>query len=172
MQSGYLQYVLNKAYRNKIAASGTLELTARCNLSCKMCYIHRAENDAEALAQELPTAFWLDMIRQTREAGTLTMLITGGEPLLRKDFREIYFACKKAGFLVSINTNGTLLRDEDIAFFAQYPPVRVNISLRRFRRNLCRALRDRENVLTNRREYPQAPGSRREREDQLYCHTV
>ena len=129
MQPSYLQYVLNKAYRNKIAASGTLELTARCNLSCKMCYIHKAENDGAALAKELPTAFWLDMIRQTREAGTLTMLITGGEPLLRKDFREIYFACKQAGFLVSVNTNATLLREEDIAFLAQYPPVRLNISL-------------------------------------------
>lgn len=129
MQPSYLQYVLNKAYQKKLAASGTFELTARCNLSCKMCYIHKAENDSNALSNELPTAFWLDMVRQTREAGTLTMLITGGEPLLRKDFREIYFACKQAGFLVSVNTNGTLLRDEDIAFFAQYPPVRVNISL-------------------------------------------
>ncbi len=129
MQNGYLQYVLNKAYRSKIAASGTLELTARCNLSCKMCYIHRAENDAEALSKELPTEFWLDMVQQVRQAGTLTMLITGGEPLLRRDFREIYLACKNAGILVSVNTNGTLLRDEDIAFFAKYPPVRLNISL-------------------------------------------
>lgn len=129
MQKGYLQYVLNKAYRQKLAASGTFELTGRCNLSCKMCYIHKAENDSDALAKELPTSFWLDMVRQTQEAGTLTMLITGGEPLLRKDFREIYFACKQAGFLVSVNTNGTLLRDEDIAFFAQFPPVRLNVSL-------------------------------------------
>lgn len=129
MQPSYLQYVLNKAYQKKLAASGTFELTARCNLSCKMCYIHKAENDGNALSKELPTVFWLDMVRQTREAGTLTMLITGGEPLLRKDFREIYFACKQAGFLVSVNTNGTLLRDEDIALFAQYPPVRLNISL-------------------------------------------
>lgn len=128
-QNGYLQYVLNKAYRSKIAASGTLELTARCNLSCKMCYIHKAENDPQALARELPTGFWLDMVRQVREAGTLTMLITGGEPLLRRDFHEIYMACKTAGFLVSVNTNATLLRDEDIALFAKYPPVRLNISL-------------------------------------------
>lgn len=126
---GYLQYVLNKAYREGIAASGTLELTGRCNLSCKMCYIHRAENDADALAQELPTEFWLDMVRQTRQAGTLTMLITGGEPLLRRDFHEIYLACKQAGFLVSVNTNGSLLQGEDVAFFAHYPPVRLNVSL-------------------------------------------
>ena len=129
MQPSFLQYVLNKAYQNKIAASGTLELTARCNLSCKMCYIHKPQNDGAALAKEMPAEFWLDAVRQAREAGTLTMLITGGEPLLRKDFREIYFACKQAGFLVFVNTNGTLLRDEDIAFFAKYPPVRLNISL-------------------------------------------
>ena len=39
------------------------------------------------------------------------MLLTGGEPLLRKDFDEIYLACKKMGFLVSINTNGSLLEN-------------------------------------------------------------
>lgn len=125
----FLQFLLDKACRRQIPASGTLELTARCNLSCRMCYIHKKENDPIALSKERPTEYWLDMIEQTRQAGTLTMLITGGEPFLRKDFKEIYLACKKAGFIVSVNTNGTLITPEYIELFKKYPPAKLNISL-------------------------------------------
>lgn len=127
--NSFLQFVLNKACAKRIPVSGTLELTARCNLSCKMCYIHKKEHDPIALQKELPTAFWLQFIQQARQNGTLTMLITGGEPLLRKDFKEIYLACKQAGFVVTVNTNGTLIDADLVEFFRQYPPARLNISL-------------------------------------------
>ncbi len=125
----YMQYLLDRAYAQKRPVSGTIELTARCNLSCKMCYIHRKRWDPEALAGERPTAFWLDMIDQLRQAGTLTLLLTGGEPLLYPDFAVIYQACRQAGMFVSVNTNGALLTDAHVALFAQCPPVRLNVSL-------------------------------------------
>lgn len=125
----FMKFVLDKACRKRIPVSGTLELTARCNLACKMCYIHEKENDPLVIQKERPTEFWLDFIEQAKQAGTLTMLITGGEPLLRRDFKEIYLACKKAGFVVSVNTNGTLITQDDVAFFKQYPPAKLNISL-------------------------------------------
>lgn len=127
--SRIMRYLLDKAYRQRIAASGTLELTARCNLSCAMCYIHKKEHDPIALQKELPTAFWLDMVRELQKAGTLTLLITGGEPLLRKDFREIYLACKQAGIVPSFNTNGSLFTDELIKFLVAFPPAKINVSL-------------------------------------------
>lgn len=40
------------------------------------------------------------------ESGTLLLLLTGGEPFLRPDFREIYTGCRRLGLMVSINTNG------------------------------------------------------------------
>lgn len=128
-KASFLQFVLNKACAKRIPVSGTLELTARCNLSCKMCYIHKKENDPIALQKELPTEYWLDFIAQARACGTLTMLITGGEPLLRKDFKEIYLACKQAGLIVFVNTNGTLITPEYVEFFKNYPPAKLNISL-------------------------------------------
>ncbi len=128
-QSSFLRFVLDKACTRRIPVSGTLELTARCNLACKMCYIHKKENDPIALQKELPTSFWLDFVEQAKQNGTLTMLITGGEPFLRKDFREIFLACKKAGFVTSVNTNATLMTSEDVVFFQKYPPARLNISL-------------------------------------------
>ena len=127
--SKIMRFLLDQAYRQRIAASGTFELTARCNLSCAMCYIHKKEHDPIALKKELPTEFWLDMVKQLREAGTLTLLLTGGEPLLRKDFREIYLACKQAGIVPSFNTNGTLINDELVEFLRAYPPAKINVSL-------------------------------------------
>lgn len=127
--SRLMRFLLDQAYRQRIAASGTLELTARCNLSCAMCYIHKKEHDPIALQKELPTEFWLDTVSQLKEAGTLTLLITGGEPLLRRDFTEIYLACKKSGIVPSFNTNGTLITDSLIEFLRAYPPAKINISL-------------------------------------------
>ena len=48
---------------------------------------------------------------EIKEAGCLYLLLTGGEPLLREDFPEIYTFAKHNGFLVTVFTNGTLLTD-------------------------------------------------------------
>jgi MoaA/NifB/PqqE/SkfB family radical SAM enzyme len=59
----------------------------------------------------------------------LMLLLTGGEPLLRQDFDEIYVACKKMGLLVTVNTNATLIDEAKIELFKQYPPYQVNVTL-------------------------------------------
>ena len=118
-----------KADGRGIPLSGTFELTARCNLNCKMCYIHRQANDRSAMSKERTAGEWLELARQCREAGTLLLLFTGGEPFLRPDFKEIYSGCKRMGMLVSINTNATLIDREMVAFLAADPPARMNITL-------------------------------------------
>ena len=59
----------------------------------------------------------------------LNLLLTGGEPILRPDFRDIYTGCRNLGLMVAINTNGTLIDDDMISFFAENPPARMNITL-------------------------------------------
>ena len=61
----------------------TFSLTPRCNLHCKMCYVC---NPVEKAGDELSGAQWLDIARQARDAGAVYVLITGGEPLLHRDF--------------------------------------------------------------------------------------
>ena len=56
-------------------------------------------------------------------------LLTGGEPLVRKDFFEIYDGMRKMGLLISINTNGSMLQGEILERFLEAPPFRFNISL-------------------------------------------
>ena len=121
--------LLSRAAARNIPAAGTIELTARCNLSCKMCYIHNMSCDKHLAQEELSTAQWIRILDELQQSGTLPLLITGGEPLLRQDFPTIYMEAVKRGFLISINTNGTLLTEEHFALFARHKPLRMNISV-------------------------------------------
>ena len=125
----YSEYLFAKADKQGIPLSGTFELTARCNLDCRMCYIHKRENDGLARSCEWSAKQWLDVAQECKQAGLLHLLLTGGEPLLRPDFKEIYTGCRKLGLMVSVNTNATLIDDKMAAFFAAEPPTRMNISL-------------------------------------------
>ena len=119
-----VKYLHEKGVREGIPVSGTFELTQRCNFNCKMCYVH----DCTKKKDSLSTEDWLNLAQQAKEAGTIFLLLTGGEPLLRDDFEEIYTALVKMGFLVSINTNGSLL-ERYTELFDKLPPTRINISL-------------------------------------------
>lgn len=125
----FITTLFAKADRDAIPLSGAFELTSRCTLNCRMCYIHRKENDCEALRQEKSTEWWLNLAEEAKNAGMFMLLLTGGEPLLRKDFEEIYLGAKKMGLLVSVNTNGMLIDDEKIKLFTDNPPQKLNISL-------------------------------------------
>ncbi len=121
--------LFSQADKNSIPLSGAFELTSRCPLDCKMCYVHRKENDCEAIKQEKSTEWWLNLAEQAKNAGMFMLLITGGEPLLRCDFEEIYLKIKKMGILVSVNTNGLLIDEQKVKFFTDNPPQKLNITL-------------------------------------------
>lgn len=125
----YIRYLFAKADKNATPLSGCFELTTRCSLSCKMCYIHRGENSPEAKSAEKPAEWWLSLAKEARDAGMLLLLLSGGEPLLREDFKEIYLGCRALGLLVSVNTNATLINKEWVRFFKENPPAKLNISI-------------------------------------------
>lgn len=126
-----------RAYQQKSPISGGFELTPYCNLSCKMCYVKETAPGLPLLSG----AQWLDIGRQAAQAGVTFVTLTGGEPMLHPDFRMIYSGLRKMGFVISINTNGTMI-DEDMAdFLAADMPRYVNISLygsdREHYQNVC-----------------------------------
>lgn len=127
--SEWIDYLFWRASGSGIPLSGTFELTARCNLDCRMCYIHKRANDVAVRQKELTAGEWLAFAASAQKQGMLLLLLTGGEPFLRPDFREIYTGCRKLGILVSINTNGTLITDDMVEFLAKDPPLRVNLTL-------------------------------------------
>ena len=67
-----------------------MDVTARCNNDCRHCYINLPAGDEQAAAHEMSTTEILGIARQAVELGALWCLVTGGEPLLRPDFEQIY----------------------------------------------------------------------------------
>lgn len=106
--------------------SGTFELTARCNFSCPMCYVHLCHARAE---DEMSASQWLDIAEQAKNQGMMFALLTGGEPFIRKDFFEIYEGMKAMGLMISINSNGSMLSGIILKKLLENPPFRINISL-------------------------------------------
>src|SRR6266508_1834486 len=89
-------------------------LTRRCNLECAHCYI--AAGPHESAAAELDTDACLAIVDQLLAVNPAPMLIlSGGEPLLRRDLTEIAHYAATKGATVVVGTNGTLLTDERIA---------------------------------------------------------
>ena len=114
--------------RNPI--NGTFELTLRCNLHCKMCLFRHADSEnAAMMAQELTCAEWEDMAKQAAQNGTINLLLTGGEPMLRSDFCQVYAGIYAHGFLLTLYTNATLVTDEVMETLRKMPPHRIGVTL-------------------------------------------
>lgn len=124
------EFLYNKAGRAGIPIGGTFELSPVCNFSCPMCYVRKTAGEVAAHDRPILTLDqWMDIAHQAREQGLLYLLLTGGEPLLWPDFWTLYEQLIQMGFLVSINTNGSLIDDAAIQRFRRLIPRRVNITL-------------------------------------------
>ena len=121
--------ILQDAKAQKIPLSGQFELTARCNLACKMCYLSKPSNDRDALGGELSNEEWLKIAEEARQMGMLNLLLSGGEVFLRKDFRALYEALFSMGFLITIYTNATLITPDDAAWLGQMMPLKIETTL-------------------------------------------
>jgi len=92
-----------------------INLTRRCNLSCAHCYL-----DAGALTQsacgELTTAEVCALLDNIVTCGNGTMVVlTGGEPLLRRDLEEIIAYGSDLGFAMVVGSNGVMLTERRVA---------------------------------------------------------
>lgn len=121
--------LLSKRTDGRSPVNGSLELTARCNLTCQHCYINEPAHDRVARSKELKTEQVKRVIDEIVEEGGLYLTLTGGEVLLRPDFREIYLHARQQGLLVTIFTNATLVTTKVADFLAEYPPVALEISI-------------------------------------------
>lgn len=110
--------------KRMLPLNGGIEVTRKCNMNCVHCYLEGAREE------ELLSFHELKSILDTLEASNiLSIYFTGGEVFSRKDFMDLYLYAKRKGFLVSILTNGTLIRDEDLKVLSAYPPHNLSISL-------------------------------------------
>jgi radical SAM protein with 4Fe4S-binding SPASM domain len=101
-----------------------IELTERCNNACIHCYINLPEHDEEAARRELTTDQWKDVLRQAADLGALWVRFTGGEPLLRRDFAEIYLHARRLGLKVVLFTNARSITPTLADLLAHVPPLK------------------------------------------------
>ena len=124
-----VKYLSAKAAKNRVPLSGTFELSPCCNLNCRMCYVRKSHKEVQEYGGEKTVEQWLELAKECRENGMLFLLITGGEPFLYKDFRKLYTELKGMGFMITINTNGTLIDEETVEWLKKDPPSRLQITL-------------------------------------------
>jgi radical SAM protein with 4Fe4S-binding SPASM domain len=119
----------DKLKDKRLPLSFDLEVTARCNNGCRHCYINLPVGDREAQQHELSVEEIGAIAAQAVSLGALWCLITGGEPLLRKDFTELYLMLKRKGLLVSVFTNACLVTREHVKLFRKYPSRDIEVSV-------------------------------------------
>lgn len=117
-----------RSAKEHIPIAGGIELTHRCNLACVHCYVNLAPNDREAQRREMSTDEVKSVLDQLADAGTLWLTLTGGEPLLRPDFPEIYSYAFDKGFVLTVYTNATLISDRIITLWEERPPRLLEIT--------------------------------------------
>jgi radical SAM protein with 4Fe4S-binding SPASM domain len=101
----------------------TFELTERCNNNCIHCCINQPEGDISIINQECSTHEVKDYLQQAADLGCLHVTFTGGEPLLRIDFIDLYLFTRQLGMSVSLYTNARLITKELAELFHKIPPM-------------------------------------------------
>lgn len=115
--------------RERVPISGILELTTSCNLKCVHCYLGPQEEQRKKRSQEMSTARVKEVIDEIAANGCLNLTITGGDPMVRKDFPEIYRHARERGLLVTVFCDGILVTDAIVELFQEYPPTKVDVSM-------------------------------------------
>ncbi|MCL4489651.1 MAG: radical SAM protein [Chloroflexi bacterium] len=118
-----------KLKARRALSSFDLEVTARCPNNCRHCYINLPASDRAAMERELTLAEIDRISSEAVELGAMWCLITGGEPLLRPDFADLYMLLKRKGLLVSVFTTATLINEKHIALFQKYPPRDIEVTV-------------------------------------------
>jgi radical SAM protein with 4Fe4S-binding SPASM domain len=118
------QAILTKARWAKIPFECIFELTYKCNLKCRHCYICE-ENGRD----ELSTGQIYSIVDELKQLGTGIITLTGGEIFLRKDLFSIIQYIQRSGIMVTLKTNGTLITEEVLSKFSGLNPCPVDISL-------------------------------------------
>jgi radical SAM protein with 4Fe4S-binding SPASM domain len=107
---------------NHIILRLDIELTERCNNNCIHCYIKRELGPAE-IKLEMSTGEIKNILKESADLGCLDIRFTGGEPLLRDDFKELYVYARTLGLRVCVATNATLITEDIIKLFKSISPM-------------------------------------------------
>jgi len=127
--SEFAQSMYGRVFDKRVPFDGMLEITDRCNNRCVHCCVNQDVDDQSIRDRELSAQDIFKILDDIERRGCMWLLLTGGEPLVRSDFPEIYTYAKKKGFLISLFTNGTLITPEIVELLKEWPPYEVEVTL-------------------------------------------
>ena len=131
----FSERVHNQSLRKRLPLAGSIELTFACNFRCIHCYCVE-----EAPRRELSLEEIRGLVDQVVDEGCLWMLLTGGEPLLRRDFEDIYNYCRQKGLITTLFTNGSLVNERIAGVLSELKPFVVEVTLYGFSPETYRAV--------------------------------
>lgn len=103
-----------------------MELTFDCPFNCAYCYNRPLAKNPKPC---LKTREIKDLIDDLKRNRVLWLCFTGGDPLARKDFGEIYRYAYNQGFLLTVFTSGFLLNKKFLKLFHDHPPFFIEVTL-------------------------------------------
>lgn len=104
----------------------TLQVTTHCQASCIHC---SAERHKKQWDNELSTKEWKRVIRESEELGAVTIVFTGGEPLLRPDIYELIEWVDKDEAVPLMFCNGLLLNETNVRKLADAGLWAIHVSI-------------------------------------------
>lgn len=119
--------IRKRAAEYGVPVHGHFELTPRCNLDCKMCYVHLKKEQMNE-KEELTLGDWKKIIDQAIEEGMIFASLSGGECLTSPCFDDIYTYLHSKGIIITVLTNGLLL-DKKLRLFRKFPPAYIQVSV-------------------------------------------
>lgn len=90
----------------------TLEVTSQCNLRCCHCYIENRLSSSSCWRISLQKI--KEVVNEARKLNAITVVITGGEPMMHPNFFDIVKFVKEIGFIVFLKTNGTMINSRNV----------------------------------------------------------
>ena len=121
--------LMAQAAKKRVPVNGSIELLPLCNMNCDMCYVRLTKEQMDSQGRLRTADEWIEIAKQMQEAGVLFLLLTGGEPFLYPEFKKVYLELQNMGFILTINTNATLIDEEWAVFLSQHKPRRINVTL-------------------------------------------
>lgn len=121
--------IVLSATQKRIPLGGSFELLPLCNMNCRMCFLRLSPEQMKEQGRLRTAKEWIALGKEAKEAGLLFLLLTGGEPFLHPEFKEIYQGLSELGLYITLNSNGTLITEEYADLLAKHLPRRINITL-------------------------------------------
>ncbi len=123
LSHAFMRRLNQQVLAQAVPLSGTLALSYRCDLACRMCYCTGVQT------AELTVAQWMGILDEAIDAGMLRLVFTGGEPILFPGFDEIYRHVRSRGVMTTLFTNGRLAAEGIPPVLERWRPNAIEVSI-------------------------------------------